>query len=104
MGLAPSGNINPASTSMFEPVHGSAPKYAGKNTANPLGAILSAAMMLDHLGWSREAEAMNAAVRAALRAGKTTRDLGGEFGTREVGDWLANYITAHGVARVGTGR
>ena len=102
LGLAPSGNINPETISMFEPVHGSAPKYAGKNTANPLGAILAAAMMLDHLGWSEEAAAVNEAVRVAVREGKTTRDLGGELGTREVGDWLANYIAARGVSQVGT--
>ncbi len=98
MGLAPSGNINPEVTSLFEPVHGSAPKYAGKNVANPVAAVLSAAMMLEHVGWNREAEAIHSAVRTAVREGKTTSDLGGSMGTREVGDWLANYITKQGVA------
>ena len=100
MGLAPSGNINPESVSLFEPVHGSAPKYAGKNIANPLAAILAASMMLDHLGWADEAAAINAAVRASVREKQTTPDLGGSLGTREVGDWLANQISKQGVAPV----
>ncbi len=104
MGLAPSGNINPDSVSLFEPVHGSAPKYAGKNLANPLAAILAAGMMLDHLGWTDEAAAIQAAVRASVRENQTTRDLGGTLGTREAGDWLANYITKQGVARAGVHR
>jgi 3-isopropylmalate dehydrogenase len=99
MGVAPSGNINPESISMFEPVHGSAPKYAGKNVANPLAAILTVGMLLDTLGWMDEAEVVNRAVRAAIHEGKTTRDLGGPLGTREVGDWLAEYISGKGVAR-----
>ena len=99
MGLAPSGNLNPESVSLFEPVHGSAPKYAGKNVANPLAAVLAAGMMLDHLGWADEAAAINAAVRASVHERQTTGDLGGSLGTREVGDWLANYISKQGVAR-----
>jgi 3-isopropylmalate dehydrogenase len=102
MGLAPSGNINPQSVSLFEPVHGSAPKYAGKNVANPLAAALAGAMMLDHLGWTEEATAIQAAVRASVRERQTTKDLGGSLGTREVGDWLANYISKQGVASAGT--
>jgi len=101
LGLAPSGNLNPESTSMFEPVHGSAPKYAGKNTANPLAAILAAAMLLDHIGWPGEAELVNEAVREAVRGGYTTPDLGGSLGTRETGDWVAHYVSRHGVARAG---
>jgi 3-isopropylmalate dehydrogenase len=99
MGLAPSGNINPENVSLFEPVHGSAPKYAGKNIANPLAAILAAAMMLDHIGWGEEAAAIQAAVRAAVREKHATQDLGGSLGTRETGDWVASYITKRGVAR-----
>jgi 3-isopropylmalate dehydrogenase len=98
LGLAPSGNINPESISMFEPVHGSAPKYAGTNTANPLAAILAAAMMLDHIGWTGEGAVVNAAVRTAIHEGQVPRDLGGSLGTRESGDWVANYVTKHGVA------
>ncbi len=103
LGLAPSGNINPGSVSLFEPVHGSAPSIARKNLANPCGAILAAAMMLDHLGWSAEAAAIHTAVGTAVRNRQTTEDLGGRLGTREVGDWLANYISKHGVERAGAG-
>jgi 3-isopropylmalate dehydrogenase len=99
LGLAPSGNIHPGKLSMFEPVHGSAPKYAGKNVANPMAAIQTVAIMLDHLGWMAEADAVNDAVRAGVHEGKTTRDLGGPLGTREVGDWLAEYVSKKGVAR-----
>ncbi len=99
MGLAPSGNLNPESVSLFEPVHGSAPKYAGKNLANPLATILAAGMMLDHLGWADEAAAIQVAVSASVRGNQTTRDLGGSLGTREVGDWVANYIVKQGVQR-----
>jgi 3-isopropylmalate dehydrogenase len=93
IGLAPSGNIHPGQISLFEPVHGSAPDIAGKNLANPAASVLASAMMLDHLGLSGQAESLRAAVRAAIRAGKTTRDLGGAFGTREAGDWLVEYVT-----------
>lgn len=98
LGIAPSGNINPDSVSMFEPVHGSAPKFAGKNVANPIAAILSAAMMLENLGWSAESALMEEAVRTAIRRGHVTRELGGTLGTREAGDWIANYVTRKGVA------
>jgi len=97
LGLAPSGNIHPGRLSLFEPVHGSAPELAGENLANPVGSVLASAMMLDHLGWSAQAEALRHCVRAAIRAGKTTRDVGGNMGTREVGDWLAEAVTAHPV-------
>jgi len=70
LGMAASGNIHPGKTSMFEPVHGSAPPIAGKNVANPFGAILTAAMMLDHLGFRREAEKIEAAVLEAVQSGK----------------------------------
>jgi 3-isopropylmalate dehydrogenase len=94
LGLAPSANINPDTTSMFEPVHGSAPPLAGKNVANPLAAILAAAMLADHLGLHQEAGWIEEAVRASLEAGKTTEDLGGSLKTSEVGDWVAGRITA----------
>src|ERR1700691_4297934 len=67
LGLAPSGNIHPGRVSMFEPVHGSAPTIAGKNLANPLGSILSAAMMLEYLGLKDQAAQIDTAVRAAIR-------------------------------------
>jgi 3-isopropylmalate dehydrogenase len=92
MGMAASGNIHPGKTSMFEPVHGSAPQIAGKNTANPLGAILTAAMMLGHLGLNSEAGKIEAAVLAALQQKKFTPDVGGSLGTRETGEWVANRI------------
>ena len=97
LGLAPSGNINPEGVSLFEPVHGSAPGIAGKNLANPMGAILAAGMMLAHLGLAGEARAIESAVRAAITEGKTPAELGGPLGTREVGDWLANTVTRTGV-------
>ncbi len=92
LGLAASGNINPGGICMFEPVHGSAPRYAGKDVANPMGAILSAQLMLDHLGWVGEAGAIEAAVRACIREGECTQDIGGTLGTREVGDRISLRI------------
>jgi tartrate dehydrogenase/decarboxylase/D-malate dehydrogenase len=89
MGLAASANINPERNypSMFEPVHGSAPDIADKGIANPLAAILSAGMLLDHLGLSSAAAAVRRAVAAVLKAGKVrTPDLGGSARTTEVGD------------------
>ncbi|HXE74258.1 MAG TPA: isocitrate/isopropylmalate dehydrogenase family protein [Candidatus Xenobia bacterium] len=94
LGVTPSANVNPERVSMFEPVHGSAPDIAGKNLANPVGAVLTAAMMLEHLGMTKEAAVIEEAVRASIAEGKTTRDLGGALGTREVGDWLANRVAA----------
>jgi 3-isopropylmalate dehydrogenase len=92
LGMAASGNIHPGRTSLFEPVHGSAPPFAGRNIANPVGAILSAAMMLEFLGLAAEAECINAAVLESIRHEKTTRDIGGALGTREVGDWIAAKV------------
>jgi 3-isopropylmalate dehydrogenase len=92
LGMAASGNIHPGRTSMFEPVHGSAPAIAGKNVANPIGAIASAAMMLAHLGLTHEAEKIDAAILEAVRQKKLTQDVGGTLGTREVGDWMAGKI------------
>jgi 3-isopropylmalate dehydrogenase len=92
LGMAASGNIHPGKTSMFEPVHGSAPQIAGKNVANPFGAILTAAMMLGHLGLTTEAGKIEAAVLEAVRQKKTTQDVGGSLGTREAGEWVAETI------------
>jgi 3-isopropylmalate dehydrogenase len=89
LGLAPSGNIHPGRTSLFEPVHGSAPNIAGKGIANPLGSVLASAMMLEFLSWKPEAAGVREAVRAALRENYVTPDLGGEKHTHTVGDWLA---------------
>jgi isocitrate/isopropylmalate dehydrogenase len=89
MGLAASGNLNPEriAPSMFEPVHGSAPDIAGKGIANPIAAILSAAMMLDHLQVPTAAERIRNAVARVLLEKKTARtpDLGGSATTSEVG-------------------
>ena len=93
LGLAPSGNIHPGKTSLFEPVHGSAPNIAGKGIANPLGSVLTAAMMLDFLGWKEEGDALRRVTNEALREGFVTPDLGGEKRTAEVGDWLARRVT-----------
>jgi 3-isopropylmalate dehydrogenase len=93
LGVAPSGNINPGQVSLFEPVHGSAPNIAGQNVANPMGAILSAAMMLDHMDWPKEARAIENAVHEAIKEGKTTRDLGGALGTKQAGDAVAEKLS-----------
>jgi len=92
LGLAASANLHPGRTSMFEPVHGSAPPLAGKNVANPMGAILSAALMLDYLGLKREAAAIEAAVQDAVVTGNGTKEIGGSLGTRETGDYIAGTI------------
>ena len=92
LGMAASGNIHPGKTSMFEPVHGSAPTIAGKNIANPIGAILTAAMMLNHLGMNAEAQKIEATVLEAVRQKKTTSDIGGALGTKEVGEWVATHV------------
>lgn len=89
LGLAPSGNINPGKTSLFEPVHGSAPNIAGKGIANPFGSVLASAMMLDNLGWKEEGQILRESVKTALRENVVTPDLGGVKGTVEVGNWLA---------------
>ncbi|HEX9654782.1 MAG TPA: 3-isopropylmalate dehydrogenase [bacterium] len=92
LGLAASGNINPHGISMFEPVHGSAPKYAGKNSANPLAAILTIGLMLDYLGFAEMNAAIERAVVDGIKTNSTTRDLGGNLGTKEVGDHICEQI------------
>ena len=93
LGMAASGNIHPGRTSMFEPVHGSAPPIAGKNQANPFGAILTAAMMLRHLEFTKEADRVEAAVVEAVRQKKTTHDVGGPLGTKEAGEWIVTALS-----------
>ena len=92
LGLAASGNIHPGRTSMFEPVHGSAPPLAGKDVANPVGAILSAALMLEHLGRVEDARRIERAVEAAVQEGETTRDVGGPLGTRAAGEVILRRL------------
>ena len=86
LGLAPSANLNPERRfpSMFEPVHGSAPDIAGQGVCNPIGAIASAAMMLNHFGLREQARAVDAAIEATTAQGTMTRDVGGTAGTEEV--------------------
>lgn len=88
LGIAASANIDPErrKPSMFEPVHGSAPDIAGQGIANPIAAIWSACLMLDHLGLADEAMRIMAAIRSATAAGQVTPDLGGSLGTVEAGD------------------
>lgn len=87
LGLLPSASLGEGRTGLYEPIHGSAPDIAGRDVANPLGAILSAAMLLRHsLHLDAEAGEIEAAVEGVLASGELTRDLGGEAGTRAVAD------------------
>lgn len=93
MGIAPSGNVNPdTGRGLFEPVHGSAPNLAGQGLVNPLGAILSGAMMAEHLGFAEAAKRIENAVAEAVRAGACTRDLGGSLSTEEAGDAVVRRL------------
>ena len=92
LGLAASGNIHPGRVSLFEPVHGSAPPLAGKSVANPIGSILTAAMMLEYLGYEEASGAVEKAVSSAILAGETTRDLGGTLSTVESGAAIRRRI------------
>lgn len=93
LGMAASGNLHPGRTSLFEPVHGSAPPLAGRNVANPMGSVLSSALMLDTLGWHEEAAWIERAVEAAVHDDQTTSDIGGRLGTAEVGDAIVKHLT-----------
>jgi 3-isopropylmalate dehydrogenase len=99
LGVAASANLHPGQTSMFEPVHGSAPKYAGTGRANPVGAILSSTLMLDYLGHAEAARVIDDAVARSFRAGQTTPDLGGSLTTAQVGDLIARAVSREAVAR-----
>ena len=92
LGLAASGNIHPGKVSLFEPVHGSAPPLAGKGLANPIGSILTCAMMLEYLGYQTEGRMIEEAVRGVISADETTRDLGGTLSTEQVGVAIANRL------------
>ena len=89
LGMAASGNIHPGKLSLFEPVHGSSPPLAGKDVANPMGAILTAGLLLEHLGWKDEAARVEQAVRWAVGSEVLTADVGGVLGTRAVGEAIA---------------
>lgn len=93
LGIAAGGNINPEGISMFEPIHGSAPKYKDKSIANPTATILAGAMMLDCLGETKVAKAIENAVEKVLSEGKVrSRDLGGASSTIEVGDEVVRKL------------
>jgi 3-isopropylmalate dehydrogenase len=98
LGIAASGNIHPGRVSLFEPVHGSAPDIAGQGKANPLAMALTGALMLEHLGYAREAQLVNRAVEEQIREGAHTQDLvpllGGPAATTE-------QVGAELLARVG---
>jgi 3-isopropylmalate dehydrogenase len=93
LGLAPGGNINPKGTSMFEPIHGSAPKYKGLNKINPIATIWAGAMLLESLGETQAASGVMHAIECNLRARKVrTFDLGGSSTTSEVGIDITRYV------------
>jgi 3-isopropylmalate dehydrogenase len=92
LGMAASGNIHPGRVSLFEPVHGSAPQFAGKNVSNPIAAILTAGMMLDYLGFNEAALAIEAAVKEAIALGQTTRDIGGTLSTTDAGQAMRQHL------------
>ena len=94
LGMAASGNIHPGRVSLFEPVHGSAPQFAGKNVSNPIAAILTASMMLDFLEFEEAAAGIERAVEAAVRAGETTADIGGRLSTTEAGEAIRKHLIA----------
>jgi 3-isopropylmalate dehydrogenase len=93
LGLAPGGNINPDGISMFEPIHGSAPKYKGMNVANPLATIWAGALMLDEIGQSESKELIVKAIEEVVKEGKVkTKDMGGTNTTSEMGDAVAKKV------------
>jgi len=97
LGLAPGANINPDGVSMFEPIHGSAPKYAGKNVSNPIATIWAGALLLENLGETRASKRVIGAIEAVLSEGKVrTYDLGGTSKTSEVGDAIVAKIRVQG--------
>ncbi|MBU4406495.1 MAG: 3-isopropylmalate dehydrogenase [Candidatus Altiarchaeota archaeon] len=95
MGLAPGGNINPDGISMFEPIHGSAPKYKGMNRVNPIATIWAGALMLDEIGEEESAKKIVKAIEDILREGKVrTKDLGGENTCSDMGDAVVEKLKA----------
>lgn len=96
MGVAASGNLNPESVAMFEPIHGSAPKYTGKNQINPIAAISATGMMLDHLGEAEAAQLVDGAISDLLESRKIKDLAAGKMGytTSEVGDMVAEAVVA----------
>lgn len=104
LGLAASGNLNPVrGVGVFEPIHGSAPDIAGKALANPLGAIESAAMMMDFLHQDEAAAAVRNAVDLTITGGNVTPDLGGTRNTSEVADAVIAHLEAYPIESVPNG-
>ena len=99
LGMAASANLHPGKTSLFEPVHGSAPPLAAKNVANPFGACLSLALLLETLGHEAPARAIESAVESCVVARGCTADIGGHLGTREATDMLIERVQATGYGR-----
>jgi 3-isopropylmalate dehydrogenase len=98
LGLAPGGNINPGGVSMFEPIHGSAPKYKGKGISNPIATIWAGAMLLENIGEQQASESVLRAIKSVLKAGKVrTYDLGGTSKMSEVGDAIVNKINSESI-------
>jgi tartrate dehydrogenase/decarboxylase/D-malate dehydrogenase len=92
LGLAPGGNINPAGTSMFEPIHGSAPKYRGLDVVNPIATIWAGSLLLDHLGENDAAAAVLRGIEQSIRDGVVTKDMGGTAGTSDAGSYIADCV------------
>jgi 3-isopropylmalate dehydrogenase len=93
LGLAPGANLNPEGTSMFEPIHGSAPKYRGMNKVNPIATIWAGAMLLEHMGQQEASRDVITAIERNLREGKIkTYDLGGRSTTSQVGDEISRLV------------
>jgi len=93
MGIAASGNVHPGKTSMFEPIHGSAPKHAGENVACPLGMVASVLMMRDYLGETAAATRVDDAMRGLLTSGRVpSADAGRGIGTSEMGDMVVELV------------
>lgn len=94
LGLAPGGNINPDGISMFEPIHGSAPKYKGMNVVNPIATIWAGAMMLEQVGQEKASKQIITAIEEVLKEGKVkTKDLGGNAKTTEMGDAVVEKLS-----------
>ena len=93
LGLAPGGNINPKGISMFEPIHGSAPKYKGMNIANPLATIWAGAMLLDEIGQPKAGKEVVKAIESVLKEGKVkTKDLGGKNTCSDMGNAVVKKL------------
>ncbi|MCX6685756.1 MAG: isocitrate/isopropylmalate dehydrogenase family protein [Methanoregula sp.] len=92
LGLAPGANINPKGTSMFEPIHGSAPKYKGLGVANPIATIWAGSLLLDHIGEHKAAAAVVRAIEKSIKDGVVTKDMGGSASTGKAGTYIAESV------------